>query len=58
MTTDEALFEQAVGRMRASMLWLSGGGALAAWLLAGGRVASASWPAAWRPGGISIGSIS
>ena len=35
MTTDEALFEHAVGRMRASMLWLSGGGALAAWLVAG-----------------------
>ena len=35
MTKDEALFEHAVGRMRASMLWLSGGGALAAWLVAG-----------------------
>jgi hypothetical protein len=35
VTTDEALFEHAVGRMRASMLWLSGGGALAGWLLAG-----------------------
>jgi hypothetical protein len=35
VTTDDALFEQAAGRMRASMLWLSGAGALAAWLLAG-----------------------
>jgi hypothetical protein len=35
VTTDEALFEQAVGRMQASMLWLSGAGALAAWLLTG-----------------------
>ena len=37
MTTDEALFEQAVSRMQTSMLWLACGGAAVAWLLAGWR---------------------
>jgi hypothetical protein len=48
VTTDEALFENAVGRMRASMLWLSGGGALAGWLLAGWQ-----WGLGFLAGGLA-----
>ena len=48
MTTDEALFEQAVRRMRTSMLWLSGAGALAAWLLAGWQ-----WGLGFLAGGLA-----
>jgi hypothetical protein len=35
VTTDDALFEQVAARIQASMLWLSGAGALAGWLLLG-----------------------
>lgn len=48
MTTDDALFEHAVGRMQASMLWLSGGGALVAWLLSGWQ-----WGLGFLAGGLA-----
>ena len=59
MTTDEALFEQAVGRMRAvdavaerrRRRWRPG-----SWRAGSG--AWASWPAGWPPGATSTGSIS
>jgi hypothetical protein len=46
--TDEALFEHAVGRMRASMLWLSGAGALAGWFVAGWQ-----WGLGFLAGGLA-----
>mgnify|MGYP000515985766 CR=1 FL=1 len=37
MTTDEAFFDRAVARIRAAILWLGAGGAVAAFLLFGWR---------------------